>query len=85
MKSWRWGDNKATGPESDAEDTRADRVRFFANIVNELRTPLTVILGQLDAALLEQDSDTRGHQIRVASRNARRLERLTLPRRVCRN
>ena len=55
----------------------AARIRFFANIVNELRTPLGVILGQVEAASFESDADARRHQLRVAMRNARRLERLS--------
>jgi len=52
------------------------RIRFFANIAHEIRTPLTLLLGQLDAALVETDDAARGHQLRVAGRNARRIERL---------
>lgn len=54
----------------------AARIRFFANVVHELRTPLNVVLGQIDAALGEPDAATRERQLRVASRNARRLQRL---------
>lgn len=52
------------------------RIRFFANIVHELRTPLTLVLGRIDAALVEDSDVERAHQLRVASRNARRIQRL---------
>jgi CheY-like chemotaxis protein len=52
------------------------RIRFFGNITHELRTPLTLILGQIDAALVEKDPDQRAHRLRVAARQARRLQRL---------
>ncbi len=58
------------------EETDAARLRFFANVAHELRTPLTLILGELDAALDEPDAEARAHQLRVAGRQARRLERL---------
>jgi DNA-binding response OmpR family regulator len=76
MKVWRRQNNENEKTEANAVELDAARVQFFANIVNELRTPLSVILGQIDAALLEEDSDTRNHQLRDAGRNARRLERL---------
>lgn len=61
----------ATPPSGDA-----GRTRFFGNIVHELRTPLTLVLGQIDAALTETDPAKRSHQLRVAQRSARRIERL---------
>ena len=54
----------------------AARIRFFVNIAHELRTPVAVILGQIDAAMLEHDESARAHQLRVAARNARRIGRL---------
>lgn len=54
----------------------AARVRFFANVAHELRTPLQVVLGQLDAAVAETDAEARAKQLRIATRNARRLQRL---------
>ncbi len=54
----------------------AARIRFFANVAHELRTPLTVVLGQVDAAMTTDDGEARAHQLRMAARNARRLERL---------
>lgn len=77
MKVWRRQSNnkKSRGPSLAELD--AARIRFFANIVNELRTPLGVILGQVEAASFESDADARRHQLRVAMRNARRLERLS--------
>ena len=59
-----------------AHATDAARVRFFANIAHELRTPLTLVLGQIDAALDEDDQAKRCHELRVAARHARRLQRL---------
>jgi signal transduction histidine kinase/DNA-binding response OmpR family regulator len=56
--------------------TDTARLRFLTAIAQELRTPLTLLLGQLDAALREGDPQARGHQLRVAARNARRLHRL---------
>jgi signal transduction histidine kinase/DNA-binding response OmpR family regulator len=58
------------------QDREAARIRFFGNIVHELRTPLSLVLGQIDAAAVEVDAGRRGHQLRVAARNARRLSRL---------
>lgn len=52
------------------------RIRFFAHISHELRTPLALVLSQLEAALLEGNDETRSHRLRVAARNARRLQRL---------
>lgn len=54
----------------------AARIRFFTNIAHELRTPVAVILGQIDAAMLEGNDAARAQQLRVAARNARRIERL---------
>jgi len=50
--------------------------RFFANISHEFRTPLTLILGQIDSVLgsiVERENQSK---LEVASRNARRLQRL---------
>jgi signal transduction histidine kinase/DNA-binding response OmpR family regulator len=50
--------------------------RFFANISHEFRTPLTLILGQIDSVLgsiIEKENQSK---LEVASRNARRLQRL---------
>lgn len=54
----------------------AARIRFFGNVAHELRSPLAVVLGQIEAALTTADAETRGRQLRMAARNARRLERL---------
>ncbi len=47
--------------------------RFFANISHEFRTPLTLILGQIDSVMSENiDVEEKG-KLQVADRNARRL------------
>ncbi len=50
--------------------------RFFTNISHEFRTPLTLILGQIDSALSDPSEDRRASRLHMASRNARRLQRL---------
>ena len=76
MKAWRRRKNDNKGNKSAAGDLDAARVRFFTNIVDELQSPLSVILDQIDSALVEADADARARQLRTAQRNARRLERL---------
>ncbi len=50
--------------------------QFFANISHEFRTPLTLILGQLDN-ILSSDIDVKEKsKLQVANRNARRLLKL---------
>lgn len=56
--------------------TDGARIRFFGNIAHELRTPLSLILAQIDAALTESAAEARERQLRVAARNARRLHRI---------
>ena len=58
------------------DELDASRVRFFGNIAHELGTPVTLVLGQIDAALTEEDAEARAHALRVAARSARRIERL---------
>lgn len=58
------------------EEADAARIRFFANIAHEMRSPLNVILGQIDAALLCAADPTTERPLRAAARNARRLVRL---------
>jgi DNA-binding response OmpR family regulator/two-component sensor histidine kinase len=78
VKVWRRRKDRrqAKTPASAETDLDNARVEFLANIVHEIRTPLTVIQGQIDAALIEADDKKRQRQLRAASRNARRLERL---------
>lgn len=51
----------------------AQKTSFFQNVSHELRTPLTLILPPLDAAVQQRPDDD---QMKIASRNARRLLRL---------
>jgi signal transduction histidine kinase/DNA-binding response OmpR family regulator len=50
--------------------------RFFANISHEFRTPLTLILGQIDSALPAVAERKTKRKLLVAYRNARQLLRL---------
>jgi signal transduction histidine kinase/DNA-binding response OmpR family regulator len=61
-----------------AELDRA-KTEFFSNVSHEFRTPLTLMLGPLDAALDKADALPTGvaDELEVARRNARRLLRLT--------
>ena len=74
MKVWRRHNRNKGDSADDAHDDA--RVRFFANIVGAVKTPLSIVIAQIDSALTERDEQTRAHQLRVARRNARRLERL---------
>ncbi len=47
--------------------------RFFANISHEFRTPLTLILGQVDSVMSENIDVKEKGKLQVANRNARRL------------
>ena len=51
----------------------AQKTSFFQNVSHELRTPLTLILPPLDAAIQRHPDD---QELKMASRNARRLLRL---------
>ena len=50
--------------------------RFFANISHEFRTPLTLILGQVDRVMGETKDRSVRNRLEIALRNARRLLRL---------
>ena len=47
--------------------------QFFANISHEFRTPLTLILGQVDSVLSSNIETKEKGKLQVANRNARRL------------
>ncbi len=47
--------------------------RFFANISHEFRTPLTLILGQIDSVMSENIAVKEKGKLQVANRNAKRL------------
>ncbi len=50
--------------------------RFFANISHEFRTPLTLILGQIESALPAQKQEAIKKKLQMAFRNAGQLQRL---------
>ncbi len=50
--------------------------RFFANISHEFRTPLTLILGQVDSVMTSLRSEKEKARLGMAFRNARRLLKL---------
>jgi signal transduction histidine kinase len=55
-----------------------DRVKtaFFSNVSHEFRTPLTLILGPIEAALADPERSLRGRHLEVVHRSALRLLRL---------
>ncbi|HYL71623.1 MAG TPA: ATP-binding protein, partial [Candidatus Dormibacteraeota bacterium] len=63
--------------EALAEIDRA-KTEFFSNVSHEFRTPLTLLLGPLEAALAADTGDLPRHrdELQVAHRNAERLLRL---------
>ncbi len=50
--------------------------QFFANISHEFRTPLTLILGQMDSVMSSGIKTKEKSKLQVAKRNARRLLKL---------
>jgi signal transduction histidine kinase/DNA-binding response OmpR family regulator len=50
--------------------------RFFANISHEFRTPLTLIMGQVESVLPEQEKQENKNKLSMALRNAKQLLRL---------
>ncbi len=49
---------------------------FFANISHEFRTPLTLILGQIENVMSSDIDNNKKRKLQVANRNARRLLKL---------
>ena len=49
------------------------KTRFFANISHEFRTPLTLILGQIESLLSSSIGTKEKGKLHIANRNARRL------------
>ncbi len=49
------------------------KTRFFANISHEFRTPLTLILGQVESVLSSDIGTKAKSKLHIANRNARRL------------
>ncbi len=54
----------------------AAKTAFFSNVSHEFRTPLTLILGPLEAALLRSEGSLSRDEISAVHRNALRLLRL---------
>ncbi|HGY56611.1 MAG TPA: response regulator [Caldithrix abyssi] len=50
--------------------------RFFANITHEFRTPLTLIMGQVESVLKSGIAEGEQAKLKMASRNTRRLQQL---------
>ncbi|MGD8306878.1 MAG: response regulator, partial [Ignavibacteria bacterium] len=50
--------------------------KFFTNISHEFRTPLTLILGQIDSLQSSIKDKKQGERLKVAHRNAKRVLRL---------
>ncbi|QQS37772.1 MAG: response regulator [Ignavibacteriales bacterium] len=50
--------------------------RFFTNISHEFRTPLTLILGQIESSLKTLSDNKIINKLQMSFRNAKRLERL---------
>ena len=61
-----------------AELTELDRAKtaFFSNVSHEFRTPLTLILGPLEAALAQPTRCLEGEPLDLVRRNALRLQKL---------
>ena len=55
------------------EETDRMKSRFFANISHEFRTPLTLILGQIESIMSSGIKLKKKGKLQVANRNARRL------------
>jgi signal transduction histidine kinase len=64
---------------SDLETSDRLRRQLIADVSHELMTPLTVVLGHLETLSMDEvnlDKSQRLHQVEIATREARRLERL---------
>jgi signal transduction histidine kinase len=64
---------------TDLETSDRLRRQLIADVSHELMTPLTVVLGHLETLSMDEvnlDTSQRLHQVEIATREARRLERL---------
>ncbi len=52
------------------------KTAFFSNVSHEFRTPLTLMLGPIEAALAREDQSLQGRELDGVHRNSRRLLRL---------
>ena len=58
------------------ENLLSQKQTFFANVSHEFRTPLSLIIGPLDAISTRLVNNEDRHQLAIIQRNARRLTRL---------
>lgn len=55
------------------EELHQEKLQFFTNISHEFRTPLTLIIGPLEKLQAEETNEIKKSNIKLMSRNARRL------------
>ncbi|ULT29153.1 hypothetical protein KUH03_41130 [Sphingobacterium sp. E70] len=49
------------------------KIRFLTNLSHEFRTPISLIMGPIDALVAKNKDSKLGDQLNLISRNARRL------------